>query len=152
MQWAAADYISHFDMATRGKPASKAPPRKKVERPGLTEDEIEELREAFNLFDTEATGKIDPRELKSAMQSLGFESKNPTIFNMIADLESLGREVDFEEFLDGITSRLGDKESRVPPFLFRTASTRSSTCSTMTTLAPLTPTIFVELPRNSAKP
>ncbi len=26
------------------------------------------------------------RELKSAMQSLGFEAKNPTIFNMIADL------------------------------------------------------------------
>jgi len=47
------------------------------------------------------------------MQSLGFESKNPTIFNMIADLESLGREVDFEEFLDGITSKLGDKDSRV---------------------------------------
>jgi centrin-1 len=43
------------------------------------------------------------------MQSLGFESKNPTIFNMIADLESQGREIDFEEFLDGITSRLGDK-------------------------------------------
>ena len=46
------------------------------------------------------------------MQSLGFESKNPTIFNMIADLESEGREIDFEEFLDSITSRLGDKESR----------------------------------------
>lgn len=42
----------------------KAPVRggpKKTERPGLTADEIEELREAFNLFDTEATGKIDPR-------------------------------------------------------------------------------------------
>ena len=48
------------------------------------------------------------------MQSLGFESKNPTIFNMIADLESEGREVDFEEFLDAITAKLGDKESRVP--------------------------------------
>jgi Ca2+-binding EF-hand superfamily protein len=47
------------------------------------------------------------------MQSLGFESKNPTIFNMIADLESEGREIDFEEFLDAITSKLGDKESRV---------------------------------------
>ena len=33
----------------------------KVQRPGLTEDEIEELKEAFNLFDTEATGKIDPK-------------------------------------------------------------------------------------------
>lgn len=121
-------------MATRGKPGAKPIGKKKVERPGLTEDEIEELREAFNLFDTEATGKIDPRELKSAMQSLGFESKNPTIFNMIADLESLGREVDFEEFLDGITSRLGDKESRVILPLLRPASIRSSTSSTTITL------------------
>lgn len=45
----------------RGKVQTKAPAKKKIERPGLTEDEIEELREAFNLFDTEATGKIDPR-------------------------------------------------------------------------------------------
>lgn len=35
--------------------------KKTAERPGLTSDEIEELREAFNLFDTEATGKIDPK-------------------------------------------------------------------------------------------
>lgn len=108
-------------MAYRPKPGAKGPAKNKVSRPGLTEDEIEELKEAFNLFDTEATGKIDPRELKSAMQSLGFESKNPTIFNMIADLESLGREVDFEEFLDGITSKLGDKESRVCFNRYRTA-------------------------------
>lgn len=59
-------------MATRPKPGVKPAAKKKIERPGLTEDEIEELKEAFNLFDTEATGKIDPRELKSAMQSLGF--------------------------------------------------------------------------------
>ena len=45
----------------RGKSATKGLGKKKIERPGLTEDEIEELREAFNLFDTEATGKIDPR-------------------------------------------------------------------------------------------
>lgn len=118
-------------MAYRAKPGVgvKGPAKKKIERPGLTEDEIEELREAFNLFDTEATGKIDPRELKSAMQSLGFESKNPTIFNMIADLEGLGREVDFEEFLDGITSKLGDKESRVLLVLCRTGSIKSLTYS-----------------------
>jgi Ca2+-binding EF-hand superfamily protein len=85
---------------------------KRKERPGLTEDEIEEIREAFNLFDTEGTGKIDPRELKGAMQSLGFESKNPTIFQMISELEGMGREIDFEEFLDAITSKLGDKETK----------------------------------------
>lgn len=43
------------------KPAGRGGVQKKTERPGLTADEIEELREAFNLFDTEATGKIDPR-------------------------------------------------------------------------------------------
>jgi hypothetical protein len=30
------------------------------------------------------------------MQSLGFETKNPTIYHMIADLESVGKEIDFE--------------------------------------------------------
>jgi Ca2+-binding EF-hand superfamily protein len=41
--------------------------RKAFERPGLTEDEIEEIREAFNLFDTDGSGLIDPKELKAAM-------------------------------------------------------------------------------------
>ena len=51
------------------------------------EDEIDEIREAFNLFDTDGSGSIDPGELKAAMRSLGFETKNPTIFQMIADLD-----------------------------------------------------------------
>lgn len=86
--------------------------KKAVERPGLTEDEIEEIREAFNLFDTDGSGKIDPKELRAAMQSLGFENKNPTIYQMIAELEDLDREIDFEEFLDAITNKLGDKETK----------------------------------------
>ena len=31
---------------------------------------------------------------------------------MIADLEKVGREIDFEEFLTAITSKLGDKETK----------------------------------------
>ena len=31
---------------------------------------------------------------------------------MIADLENQGSEIEFEDFLDAITSKLGDKESR----------------------------------------
>merc|ERR1711874_70476 len=59
------------------------------------------------------TGTIDPRELKAAMQSLGFQSKNPTIYQMIVDLErSAHGQVDFEEFLKSITDKLGDKETR----------------------------------------
>ena len=55
------------------KSTGKSPLPKKIEKPaaGLTEDEIEEIREAFNLFDTEGVGYIDPKELRAAMQSLG---------------------------------------------------------------------------------
>merc|ERR1719223_2041881 len=90
------------------------PARRKLtyDKPGLTEDEIDEIREAFNLFDTDGSGTIDPRELKAAMQSLGFQSKNPTIFQMIADLDTGATQIDFDEFLDAITSKLGDKETR----------------------------------------
>ena len=81
-------------------------------KPGLTEDEIEEIREAFSMFDTSGTGTIDPKELKVAMNSLGFEKKSPTVYEMISDLESKGRDVDFEGFLEAISDKLGNRESR----------------------------------------
>jgi hypothetical protein len=63
----------------------------------------------------------------------------------------MGREVDFEEFLDGITSKLGDKESRVTLILSRTASTKYSIYSMMIIVAKSTQTTSVELPRNLEK-
>lgn len=38
--------------------ASRGAKAKAVERPGLTEEEIEEIREAFNLFDTDGSGEF----------------------------------------------------------------------------------------------
>ena len=97
-------------MAARGKSKFNA---KKYERPGLTEDEIEEIKEAFDLFDTDGSGSIDPKELKAAMQSLGFEAKNQTIFQMISDLDkNKNGTIDFEEFLDMMTARMSDKDTR----------------------------------------
>jgi centrin-1 len=47
------------------------------------------------------------------MTSLGFESKNQTIYQMIADLDADGSgQIDFEEFLDLMTARVSDKDSR----------------------------------------
>ena len=97
-------------MAQRARPKFNA---KKYERPGLTEDEIEEIKEAFDLFDTDGSGAIDPKELKAAMQSLGFEAKNQTIFQMISDLDkNKSGTIDFEEFLDMMTARMSDKDTR----------------------------------------
>jgi Ca2+-binding EF-hand superfamily protein len=91
----------------------KFDPHKYLDRPGLTVDEIEEIKEAFDLFDTDNSGTIDPKELKAAMQSLGFDSKNQTIFQMISDLDKDGSgQIEFEEFLDLMTARMSDKDTR----------------------------------------
>lgn len=103
-------------MAGRG-PAAKGGAEgfdaSRYERPGLTTDEIEEIKEAFDLFDSDGSGTIDPKELTEAMISLGFEAKNQTIFQMVQDLDSDGSgAIDFDEFLDMMTARLTDKNSR----------------------------------------
>lgn len=87
------------------------PNNKKKERPGLTEEEIDEIREAFNMFDTQGNGTIDPSELKGAMNSLGFQKKSPTVYEMVCELEEIGGEIDFDEFLDAICNKLGNRET-----------------------------------------
>jgi Ca2+-binding EF-hand superfamily protein len=95
------------------KNVKKAEPKK---NPGLSQDEVDEIRQAFDLFDTNGTGKIDPKELKLAMQSLGFDTKNPTIFQLISELDTPEAAkrggIDFDNFVDAINNKLGDKESK----------------------------------------
>jgi Ca2+-binding EF-hand superfamily protein len=54
-----------------------SPPTRRLKNPktkqGLDEEELEEIREAFNLFDTDGKGTIDIRELKAAFRALGFQ-------------------------------------------------------------------------------
>jgi len=100
-------------LQSRRTPNRRGGGQKTIERPGLSEEEIEEIREAFNLFDTDGSGTIDPKELKAAMQSLGFEAKNQTIYQMIGDIDKDGSgSIDFEEFLDMMTAKMSDKDSR----------------------------------------
>uniref|UniRef100_A0A8C6KL54 Centrin, EF-hand protein, 2 n=1 Tax=Nothobranchius furzeri TaxID=105023 RepID=A0A8C6KL54_NOTFU len=65
------------------------PPRKKTApKLELNEEQKQEIREAFELFDTDSSGIIDVRELKVAMRALGFEPKKEEIRKMIADKDS----------------------------------------------------------------
>ncbi len=83
------------------------------ERPGLSSDEIEEIKEAFDIFDVDKSGSISVSELLKAMKTLGFDSKNPAIFNMISDMDHDGNgEIEFEEFLDMMTARISDKNTK----------------------------------------
>ena len=48
---------------------------------------MQELREAFDLFDTDGSGTIDTKELQVALRALGFDSKKEKVRKMIADID-----------------------------------------------------------------
>jgi centrin-1 len=57
---------------------------------GLTDDQIQEICEAFDLFDTDGSGTIDAKELKVAMRALGLDAKKDEIRRMINDIDKDG--------------------------------------------------------------
>ena len=57
-------------------------------KPGLDEEAMEEIKEAFNLFDTEGKANIDVRELKAAFRALGFQVKKAEIRQMFLEMVS----------------------------------------------------------------
>ena len=73
-----------------GKQAPFVYDPKKLERPGLTSDEIVEIKEAFDTFDTNNQGSLDLEEFCTAMKSLGFDKKNPALYKMIEELDMQG--------------------------------------------------------------
>merc|ERR1711998_335331 len=79
----------------------------------LSEEQKQEIKEAFDLFDTDGSGSIDAKELKVAMRALGFEPKKDEIQKMISDVDDSGDgEIDFDEFMVMMTAKMGEKDSR----------------------------------------
>eukprot|EP00246_Nothoceros_aenigmaticus_P005557 TRINITY_DN17718_c0_g1_i1.p1 TRINITY_DN17718_c0_g1~~TRINITY_DN17718_c0_g1_i1.p1 ORF type:complete len:169 (+),score=36.99 TRINITY_DN17718_c0_g1_i1:177-683(+) len=80
---------------------------------GLTEEQKQEIREAFELFDTDSSGSIDAKELKVAMRALGFVIKNDEVKNMIAAIDKDGSgTIEFDEFLVMMTQKMGERDSK----------------------------------------
>ena len=78
----------------------------------LDEEQMEEIREAFNLFDTDKSGAIDYRELKAAMRALGFETKKEEMKRIIDEIDADGSgEIEFPEFMQMMTGKMGAVDS-----------------------------------------
>ncbi|XP_070613764.1 uncharacterized protein [Erythrolamprus reginae] len=79
----------------------------------LSEDQKQEIREAFDLFDTEGCGSIDVKELKVAMRALGFEPKKEEIKKMIAETgKDESSAISFEDFLAMMTTKMNEKDCK----------------------------------------
>jgi centrin-1 len=86
---------------------------RRYEKNGLTEDEVLEIKEAFDLFDTDGSGTISTEELRKALQNLGIDARNQTLLNMMSDLDKdRSGAIDFDEFISMMTAQMSDTDSR----------------------------------------
>ncbi|XP_077213755.1 putative calcium-binding protein CML13 [Tasmannia lanceolata] len=80
---------------------------------GLTQQKRQEIKEAFELFDTDGSGTIDAKELNVAMRALGFEMNEEQINQMIADVDKDGSgAIDFDEFVHMMTAKIGERDTK----------------------------------------
>ncbi|GAV82420.1 LOW QUALITY PROTEIN: RCC_reductase domain-containing protein/EF_hand_5 domain-containing protein [Cephalotus follicularis] len=80
---------------------------------GLTQQKKQEIKEAFELFDTDGSGTIDAKELNVAMRALGFEMTEEQITQMIADVDKDGSgAIDFDEFVHMMTAKIGERDTK----------------------------------------
>lgn len=89
---------------------------KKGGNSSLSEEDVEDLREAFSVFDKDETGKINISELKREMEKLNFGQRNPIIYQLVVELEANeGKKqggITFEAFIDALNFKLGDFSSK----------------------------------------
>jgi len=77
----------------------------------LAEDQKNDIKEAFDLFDPNGKGVIDSKELKVAMRALGFEPKKEEIKKMVAEVDKDGSgTIKYEDFLQLMTIKMAEKD------------------------------------------
>ena len=84
---------------------SKSSESQKV-RNEITEEQKREIKDAFSTFEENG---IFPDELKSAMQTLGFDANNPEVQKILDKLATKKGPLKFDEFLDVMIEKNIDK-------------------------------------------
>ena len=84
---------------------SKSSESQKI-RNEITEEQKREIKDAFSTFEENG---IFPDELKSAMQTLGFDANNPEVQKILDKLATKKGPLKFDEFLDVMIEKNIDK-------------------------------------------
>ncbi|XP_017061366.1 calmodulin-1 [Drosophila ficusphila] len=78
----------------------------------LTDAQIEEIREAFNLYDTNRSGSVSIKQLGGVMRHLGEILTEAEIYDLANEAGTeFNNQVDFKDFLFVMSKRLEEQNS-----------------------------------------
>ncbi len=76
----------------------------------LTEEQKREIKDAFSTFEEDG---ILPEELKTAMQTLGFDANNQEVLKILDKIDSKKGPLKFDDFMDVMIEKTVDKDPEV---------------------------------------
>ena len=78
----------------------------------LTEEQVHEFREVFEMFDNDGEGAIDAQELATVMRALGQNPTQAELEEMVKRVDSDGSgQIEFEEFLQLMAIRIKEDDT-----------------------------------------
>ncbi|XP_051169103.1 uncharacterized protein LOC127286645 isoform X2 [Leptopilina boulardi] len=100
-------------MTSTKKTTTGGPRKRGIAKFELTDEQRADIKEAFDLFDPDESGKISTKELKVAMRALGLEPKKEEIKKLTAtiDPDGLGK-LSFDEFLNLMSTKMSEKDTK----------------------------------------
>ena len=109
-------------------------------RPGLGEEQVMEIKDAFDLFDKDRSGEITVGEMIEAMRSLGYDTENGEAVEHVKNLDTDGSgALEFNEFYDLLTARFSENTPKADLErvfkLFDTENSGSLTVANMRAIA-----------------
>ncbi|TPX43315.1 hypothetical protein SeMB42_g04776 [Synchytrium endobioticum] len=85
--------------------------KRRQQRPELTDEQKLEIKEAFELFDTDKDNALDYHELKVAMRALGFDVKKAEVLKILREFDKGGHGlIEFDDFNKVMTERILDRD------------------------------------------
>merc|ERR1711976_460579 len=82
-------------------------------RPGLGEEQVLEIKDAFGLFDKDRSGEITVGEMLDAMRSLGYDTEHGEAAEHVKSLDKDGSgALEFNEFYDLLTARFSENTTK----------------------------------------
>ena len=94
--------------------ASQAPTKKVEVKKVTTSGDGSEIQEAFELFDSN-DGKLNVREVRDAMLNIGYDEKNPVVYEVMTELDNTRTKnaggATFSDFCQTVNYRVPEKES-----------------------------------------
>ena len=96
------------------KPTSQVDSKKVEVKKVTTSGDGSEIQEAFELFDSN-DGKLNVREVRDAMLNIGYDEKNPVVYEVMTELDNTRTKnaggATFSDFCQTVNYRVPEKES-----------------------------------------